>query len=119
MFSQIHLPIAAIVCLMQVGVGNEPSVLADPPYLAQWRECMAESGPLYEAGRWDEATKILERALEYARHFAPLDPRLARTIHAVGFLYQQQGKYLLPRASIGEPFICGSKWALSSTTPCG
>jgi tetratricopeptide (TPR) repeat protein len=93
MFSQIHLPIAAIVCLMQVGVGNEPSVFADPPYLAQWRECMAESGPLYEAGRWDEATKILERALEYARHFAPLDPRLARTIHAVGFLYQQQGKY--------------------------
>jgi len=78
---------------MQVGVGNEPPVSADPPYLVQWRECMAESGPLYEAGRLDEATKVLERALEYARHFAPGDPRLARTIHAVGFLYQQQGKY--------------------------
>jgi tetratricopeptide (TPR) repeat protein len=93
MFSQIHLPIAAIVCLMQVGVGNEPPVSADPPYLVQWRKCMAESGLLYEEGRLDEATKVLERALEYARHFAPRDPRLARTIHTLGFLYQEQGKY--------------------------
>jgi tetratricopeptide (TPR) repeat protein len=93
MFSHIQLPVVALVCVMQVGVGNEPPVSADPPYLAQWRECMADSGPLYEAGRLAEATKVLEKALENARHFAPRDPRLARTIHTLGFLYQEQGKY--------------------------
>jgi tetratricopeptide (TPR) repeat protein len=94
MFSHVHIPIAILVFAMQVGVGNQPPVAADSPYLVQWRKCMADSGPPYEAGRLAEATRVLEKALGYAQHFAPNDPRLPTTLHALGFLYQQQGKYV-------------------------
>lgn len=64
-----------------------------PGNFAEWKKCIAESGPLYEQGRFSEASHVLEKAVHYAEHFEALDPRLPTTIHALAFLYQQQSKY--------------------------
>ena len=54
---------------------------------------MADSVALYGAGRFGETTRVLEQALRYEEHFPALDPRLPQTLHALGFVYQQQGRY--------------------------
>ena len=51
------------------------------------------SGRLYEEGRFSEAEHVLKKAVPCAEQFTPLDHRLPTTIHALGFLYQEQSKY--------------------------
>jgi tetratricopeptide (TPR) repeat protein len=93
MYSQLCLPIAALMCAIQMSGGASVAGSPDPQDLAEWRKCIADSGPLYEGGHLGEAARVLEKAVKHAEHFAALDPRLPTTIHALAFLYQQQSKY--------------------------
>jgi tetratricopeptide (TPR) repeat protein len=61
--------------------------------VVQWRECLAESGRLYAAGNFSEAERALATAVRDAEQFPALDSRLPGTLHALAFLYQEQGKY--------------------------
>lgn len=93
MCSQYYLPIAAVLCAIQVHGGGSFDGAPEPQDLIEWRKYIADSGPLYEEGHFREATEALEKALRHAERFGPLDVRLPTTIHALGFLYQEQGKY--------------------------
>jgi tetratricopeptide (TPR) repeat protein len=93
MCSQFCLPIAVFLCTVQICEVSSAAEPQEPRDLAEWQDCIARSGPLYEAGRFGDATRVLETAVHYAEHFPALDPRLPTTIHALGFLYQEQGKY--------------------------
>jgi hypothetical protein len=92
MRSRFLLSIAALLWATQMNEGASPIEPPDSQDLAECRKCIADSGPLYEEGWFSEAAQALEKAVRYAE-LAPLDPRLPRTINALGFLYQEQGIY--------------------------
>jgi tetratricopeptide (TPR) repeat protein len=93
MASTVYLSISVLLWVIQVPEAAFPSALDTPKDIAEWKKCIADSGPLYEQGRFSEAARVLEKAVHYAEHFGALDPRLPTTIHALAFLYQQQRKY--------------------------
>jgi tetratricopeptide (TPR) repeat protein len=92
MCSKFWFLVAALAGAGRVNATTSDTTFPDPPHIAEWRKSIADSGPLYEAGRFDDAALVLEKAVRYAERFAPLDPRLPTTVHALAFLYQQQGK---------------------------
>jgi len=80
--------ITAISCAIQLAASDSGQVLPD----SEWKRLLADGGRLYEHGHFNEAERAMQQAVEYAEQFPPLDPRLPSTIHALGFLYQEQGK---------------------------
>jgi CHAT domain-containing protein len=72
----------------------------DPKHLqSRAAELIEEGGKLYAAGRYKEATERLKQALAlcerlYSQERSPQGhPELARSLHNLGELYQEQGEY--------------------------
>lgn len=95
MCSQTCFAITVVLSLLQIHGQTLDIGPASPDSqnLAAWRKCIAASGPLYEEGNFREAARVLEEAVHYAERFPALDRRRPRTIHALAFLYQEQGRY--------------------------
>jgi tetratricopeptide (TPR) repeat protein len=91
------LVMVALACVHLTEGASEPGPV-EGGSLTDWRACLAESGRLYEEGRFNEAERVLSKAVHYAEQFAELDHRLPTTIHALGFLYQEQCKYAEAKA---------------------
>jgi tetratricopeptide (TPR) repeat protein len=87
------LSIAALIWVARMSVGTQATEPSEAQDMAEWKKLVAESGPLYDEGRFTEAALALQKAIHCAEHFAALDRRLPVTIHALGFIYQKQGKY--------------------------
>jgi hypothetical protein len=81
------------MCAAQLSGAASASGSPEPENLVEWRKCIAVSGRLYEEGRLSEAERVLEKAVHYTKRFTALDLRLPTTVHALGFLYQEQSKY--------------------------
>jgi tetratricopeptide (TPR) repeat protein len=93
MCSILCLSIAALVWATQLPTVTSDVDPPDAKTLAEWKKYIADSGPLYEQGHISETARVLEKAVHAAEHLPALDPRLPSTIHALGFMYQEQGNY--------------------------
>ncbi|MGE5325539.1 MAG: tetratricopeptide repeat protein [Deltaproteobacteria bacterium] len=60
---------------------------------AAWTRSMAAGQLAYEAGRYNDAERLLKVALSNARHFGPGDMRLASTLNRLAQVYHDQGQY--------------------------
>jgi tetratricopeptide (TPR) repeat protein len=90
--ARINLIIVVALCL-----GLTDQVTAQE---ALWKELDQTVNKLYEEGKYAEATRIAERAVEVAsKTFGPDHPNVVTSLNDVAQLYQQQGKY-----SEAEPF---------------
>jgi tetratricopeptide (TPR) repeat protein len=65
----------------------------DSNTLVEWRASITNGSSLYEQGRLREAAQVLEKAVAHAERLPGLDARLPASIHALAFVYQQQGNY--------------------------
>jgi tetratricopeptide (TPR) repeat protein len=83
----------ALLSLAQVPETASSAPPPDTPYEAEWKARIAEGGRLYQDGRVAEASRAFQKAVGCARHFGALDPRFSTTLHALAFLYREQGKY--------------------------
>jgi tetratricopeptide (TPR) repeat protein len=58
-----------------------------------WTHSMAAGQLAYEAGRYNDAERLLKIALSNAEHFGPRDLRLASTLNRLAQVYHDQGQY--------------------------
>jgi tetratricopeptide (TPR) repeat protein len=87
------LPVAALVLATQLSATTPAANTTEPPNFAEWQKCVAEGDALYQAGKFAEATRVLEKAVHYAEHFPDRDPRLPVTIHGLAYADQERGDY--------------------------
>ena len=60
---------------------------------ALWKEPYSKVLPLYQQGRYEEASKVAEEALHVAeKTFGPNHPHVAVSLNGLGELYRAQGK---------------------------
>jgi tetratricopeptide (TPR) repeat protein len=60
---------------------------------AAWTRSMAAGQLAYEAGRYNDAERLLKIALSNAEHFGPRDVRLASTLNQLAQVYHDQGQF--------------------------
>ena len=59
-----------------------------------WQELNVELADLYRQGKYQEAVKVAERAVEVAeKTFGPHHPRVAISLNNLATLYRLQGRY--------------------------
>ena len=59
-----------------------------------WQELNVELADLYRQGKYQEAVKVAERAVEVAeKTFGPDHPRVAISLNNLATLYRLQGRY--------------------------
>jgi len=93
MRSILCLPVATLVWATQLSATTLAANTTEPPSLAEWKRCVAEGDALYHAGKFAEATRVLEKAVHYAEHFPDRDPRLPASIHGLAYVWQERGDY--------------------------
>ncbi len=91
----LRSPVPIIAALLYGSMVSLPSAAqpVDPDCLNNWRALIDQSDQFYQQGRFDQAALVAEKALRYAEKLPPLDFRIPATMHALGFLYQQQARY--------------------------